>query len=338
MLRVAVIGCGGISVMHLDSAAALPESQLVAVCDIVPEKAQAAAAKYGATPYTDYHELFEKEKPDVVHLCLPHYLHTVVAGEALNAGIHVISEKPMSIRYEDAVATAELAEQCGLQYSVIFQCRYNVPSEQVKARIEDGRLGKVNAARVVLTWCRQDEYYTSSDWKGTWEKEGGGVIINQAIHSLDLANWMINDGAPIEVQASLHNRNHPCMEVEDAAEGYIRYPNGATLSFFASNNYGRDEEIEIRLFCENGTVVMSSDKADICYRDGSTEVVDNVRQQAVAYSGGKDYWGHQHAIQIHQFYQAVLGREPLEITAREALKIQKIVCDIYANNDTPLNK
>ena len=184
-IRAAVIGCGNISVMHLDSITALDESELVAVCDIKPERAKEAAEKYGTKAYTDYHEMFEKEELDVVHICLPHYLHTVVARDAFRAGIHVLSEKPMSIDYEDAVETVELAEKLNVKYGVIFQCRYNTPSQLVKKRITDGRLGAVKCGRTTLTWYRSDNYYGGSDWKGTWDKEGGGVVIDQAIHSLD---------------------------------------------------------------------------------------------------------------------------------------------------------
>ena len=332
-LRAAVIGCGNISVMHLDSINALDEAELVGVCDIKEERAKAVAEKYHTTAYTDYFEMFEKEKPDVVHLCLPHYLHTPVACDAFRAGIHVLSEKPMSIRYEDAVEAVELAEQCGVLYGVIFQCRYNTPSMLVKERITDGRLGRVKCGRSVLTWYRSDNYYGGSDWKGTWDKEGGGVIIDQAIHSLDLANWFI-DSTPVKVQSSLHNRHHEIMIVEDSAEGLIEYENGCLFGFYAMNNYFVDEPIEIRLVCENGTATLSYDEAVINYNDGTVETVKNQPQKIVSYTGGKPYWGYQHAVQIDQFYRSVVGLEPLQISGREALKIQKIICDIYENNDT----
>lgn len=332
-IRAAVIGCGNISVMHLDSIAALEECELAGVCDVKSERAKAAAEKYHTQAYTNYHDLFEQERPDAVHLCLPHYLHTVVAKEAFLAGIHVLSEKPMSIAYEDAFSAVALSEQCNVKYGVIFQCRYNTPSQLVKQRITDGRLGAVTCGRTTLTWYRPDNYYDSSDWKGTWDKEGGGVIIDQAIHSLDLANWFI-DSTPVEIQSSLHNRNHRIMVVEDSAEGLIKYENGSLLSFYAMNNYLIDEPIEIRLLCEHGTARLSYDEAVITYEDGTVETVKNHPQKIVSYTGGKPYWGTQHAVQIHQFYKSIAGIEPLEISGREALKIQKIICDIYANNDT----
>ena len=238
----------------------------------------------------------------------------------------------MSIKYEDAVDAVEEAEKKNVKYGIIFQCRYNTPSQLVKRRIIDGRLGAVKCGRITLTWYRPDNYYDSSDWKGTWDKEGGGVVIDQAIHSLDLANWFM-DSSPIEIQSTLHNRNHKNMIVEDSAEGLIKYENGALLSFYAMNNYFYDEPIEIRLFCENGTACLSYDEATINYCDGTVETIKNQPQTLVEYSGGKSYWGTQHAVQIHQFYQSVMGNEPLEISGKEALKIQKIVCDIYNNND-----
>lgn len=327
-IRVAVIGCGIISSMHLDSIVALHEAELIAVCDIREERALKAAEIYHAKAYTNYREMFDNENLDAVHICLPHYLHTVVSEDAFRAGIHVICEKPMSINYEDAVAAVDLAEQCNVKYAVIFQCRYNTPSILVKERILDGRLGKVKCGRTTLTWYRPNDYYGDSDWKGTWDKEGGGVIINQAIHSIDLANWFI-DSTPIEVQSSLHNRNHPNMVVEDTAEGLVKYENGAILSFFAMNNYLRNEPIEIRLLCENGSVILSYDEAVISYNDGTVETVKNQPQKIVSYTGGADYWGTQHAVQIHQFYKALAGIERLEISGKEALKTQRLICDIY---------
>ena len=163
--------------------------------------------------------------------------------------------------------------------------------------------------------------------KGTWDKEGGGVIIDQAIHSIDLANWFIND-EPVEVQAHLSNRGHSIMEVDDTGEGFIRYKNGATLSFWAINNYGCDDPIEIRLLCENGKVVMSYDDVDITFNDG-TKLSTCTQNDGIYYEGGKDYWGFQHIRQIADFYKAVEEDRQPQISGEEALKIQKLICEIY---------
>ncbi len=336
-LKVAVIGCGNISVMHLDSIVSFDDVELVAVCDVKPERVEAASKKYGGKVYTNHIEMLENENLDAVHICLPHYLHVPIAIDAFNHGVNVLSEKPMSIKYEDAQTAVETAEKCGVQYGVIFQCRYNAPSKLIKQRITDGKLGAVKCGRTTLTWYRPDNYYDSSDWKGTWDKEGGGVVIDQAIHSIDLANWMI-DSKPVEISSSLHNRNHDIMVVEDSAEGLIKYENGALLSFYAMNNYLVDEPIEIRLLCENGKVVFSYDNATITYNDGTVETAENKPDEMFKYTGGKEYWGFQHAVQIRQFYNALQGKEELQISGKEALKIQNIICQIYANNDNPFNK
>ena len=202
--------------------------------------------------------------------------------------------------------------------------------------MDSGKLGKIISARVVLTWTRSDDYYSHSDWKGTWDKEGGGVVIDQAIHSLDLANWFINDEFT-SVQCQLSNRGHQIMDVDDTAEGFIRYKNGATLSFWAMNNYGCDEPIEIRLYCENGKAVLSYDDATVYFNDGTVETVKQ-GDSGIVYENGKDYWGFQHVRQIDNFYKSVeKGVEP-EISGEEALKIQKLVCEIYKNGNFYKNK
>ena len=327
MLRVGIIGCGCIFTMHATSCDHLENATLVGVCDIKKDRADAAAEKYNVKAYYDYRELIDKEKPDIVHVCVPHYLHPIISRYALEHGVNVLCEKPMSIKYEDGVENVRIAKENGLKYGIIFQCRYNNTSKLVKENLENGKLGKVISARVVLTWCKPDSYYSLSDWKGTWDKEGGGVIIDQAIHSIDLANWFIND-EPVEVQAHLSNRGHSIMEVDDTGEGFIRYKNGATLSFWAMNNYGCDDPIEIRLLCENGKVVMSYDDVDITFNDG-TKLSTCTQNDGIYYEGGKDYWGFQHIRQIADFYKAVEEDRQPQISGEEALKIQKLICEIY---------
>ena len=328
MLRVGIVGCGNIFTMHATSAHHLPNAQIVGVCDVKPDRADRAAEKYRCRAFYDYKEMISREFLDVVHICVPHYLHPVISKYAIEQGVHVLCEKPMSIRYEDAVENVALAEKMGVKYGIIFQCRYNDSAKLVKENLLNGKLGKILSARVVLTWCKPDSYYSLSDWKGTWDKEGGGVVIDQVIHSLDLANWFIDDEIE-SVQAHLSNRGHAIMEVDDSAEGFIRYKGGATLGFWAMNNYACDEPIEIRLCCENGKVVMDYDNAEILLNTGERITANTTVDPDVHYEGGKDYWGFQHIREIADFYAAIEeDREPT-ISGREALKIQRLVCEIY---------
>lgn len=328
MVRVGIIGCGNIFTMHSTSCEHLDNAVLVGVCDIKKDRADAAAKKYNVKAYYDYKELIDSKKIDVVHICVPHYLHPIISRYALENGVNVICEKPMSINYKDGESNVQLAEEKGLKYGIIFQCRYNDASKLVKENLDNGKLGKVISARCTLTWCKPDSYYSLSDWKGTWDKEGGGVIIDQAIHSLDLANWFIGS-EPIEVQAHIANRAHSIMKVDDTGEGFIRYENGSTLAFWAMNNYGCDDPIEIRLFCENGKVIMSYEEARIEFNDGSVLSISPNTKQKIYYEGGKDYWGFSHIRQIADFYDAVENNREPTISGREALKIQKLICAIY---------
>lgn len=332
MLRVGIVGCGSIFTMHATSVDHLENATLVGVCDIKKDRADKAAAKYKVPAYYDYKELIDNGNLDVVHVCVPHYMHPVISRYALEHGVNVLCEKPMSIDYASGEANVKLAQEKNLRYGIIFQCRYNNTSRLIKENLDNGKLGKLISARCTLTWCKPDSYYSLSDWKGTWDKEGGGVIIDQAIHSLDLANWFINS-EPVEVQASIANRAHDIMKVDDTGEGFIRYKNGATMAFWAMNNYGCDDPIEIRLCCENGRAVMSYDDARIEFNDGT---VLSTAQQAdgIYYEGGKDYWGFQHIRQIADFYHSVEeGTEPF-ISGKEALKIQKVICAIYESAKT----
>ena len=326
-LRVGIIGCGRISVMHLVPANYLDEAELVCCCDIKEDRANAAAERFGIKAYTDYNEMMEKENLDAVHICLPHYLHTKVACDAFRHGVNVISEKPMDVDYKSAENAVKVAKECGKLYGVIFQCRYNNAPRLVRERILSGKLGKVISARSTLTWTRSDDYYSKSDWKGTWDKEGGGVIIDQAIHSMDLVNWMIGDEVE-SISVGMENRGHKKVFVEDSAEGLIKYKGGAVYGFWCMNNYGCDEPIEIRLLCENGKVTLTYDDAYITYNDGTKEEIhpDPVKHD---YGGGKDYWGSMHIVQIKQFYRACLGLEELEISGEVALPMHKLICDIY---------
>ncbi len=325
-LRIGIIGCGRISVMHFVSAQNLDTAELVACCDIKSERAEKKAKEYGIKAYTDYIEMLDCEKLDAVHLCLPHYIHSKVAMDAMARGINVITEKPMDISYEAALRAVEFGEEQGVLFSVISQCRYNDSAKLVKAAAESGRLGKILTATSNLTWSRSDEYYSESDWKGTWDMEGGGVVIDQAIHSIDLVNWIV-DSEIESVNCHMANRGHQKVFVEDTAEGLITYKSGTRYAFYCMNNYGCDEPIEIKLFCENGKVRFGYNHAYIEYNDGSHEEVLPQKEEQV--EGGMDYWGVKHMRQINQFYNACLGKESLELSGREALKTHGLIMKLY---------
>ena len=330
MLRAAVVGLGRISFCHVDAILSLsPTVELTAVCDNNPEVLANFLAKHpNVHGYLDYEEMLAKEKLDAVHLCLPHYLHVPYALLAFEHGINVLSEKPMAISYEDAMRAVKVAKEKKLLYGVIFQIRYDTAPQGVKARIEAGKFGKIISASSVLTWNRSPDYYRSSSWKGTWEKEGGGVVIDQAIHSMDLINWMIGD-TPIRVKASFANLGHPEMKVEDTAVGYVDYASGVRYCFYATNNFFSDAPVTLEIHGTKGDVRFGYDDAYISYHDGTKEEIHPDSKDTFKADGRPTYWGHKHDSEIRDFYDCLLHHKPFFLSGEEALKTQKMISWIY---------
>ncbi len=327
--KVGVIGCGTISPMHLQSLKMVENVQLEAVCDVVKERAVDKANRYGCRYYTDYKEMLDRENLDAVHVCTPHYLHAPMAIYAANRGVNVLTEKPMAISLQDADTMVKVAMDNNVTLGVIFQNRYNSASVLIKNTLESGELGRIISGRLSVIWHRSDAYYSESDWRGTLDKEGGGVIINQSIHTLDLMRWFVD--APIDyVEASISNRCHPKVEVEDCAEGVIAYKNGVSALFYVTTNYSYDVPVELELHCEKGVAKLIADKAVIRFKDGREVSADLDESEVMDYGDGvKSYWGFSHYKQIRAFYESLAKGEKPFIDGTEARKTQEMVCAIY---------
>ncbi len=326
--RVGIIGCGNIFPMHAVSIREIDNAELVAVCDIKEDRAKKRSEEMGCKYYTDYKEMIEEEDLDVVHICTPHYLHPPMAIYAANRGINVFTEKPMSIKLEDGQAMVEAAKTNGITLGVVFQNHYNPGSILIKEMLESGELGQILAAKAIVTWDRSDEYYSKSDWKGTWAKEGGGVIIDQAIHTLDLMRWFIDDEIEY-IDANIGNRGHAQIEVEDVAEGVIKYKNGIITGFFAMNYYSYDAPVEIELHCERGIARMVADEARVSLDDGREFIARPNPNETIEYGNVKSYWGTSHVKQIRQYYSALDRGVTPKIDGEYALETQKMICSIY---------
>lgn len=326
--KVGIIGCGNIFTRHAYSVKANENAELVAVCDNKEDRAIKWAEELGVKYYTDYKEMIDKEEIDVVHICTPHYLHSEMAIYALNRGKHVMTEKPMAIKLSDAQDMVKAAKDNYRVLGVIFQNRYNKGSVLAKQTLESGKLGKILSAKLSVTWCRPDEYYLNSDWKGTWDKEGGGVVIDQSIHTMDLLRWLIDCDIDY-IDANISNRAHEIIQVEDSAEGVIKYKNGVLTGFYAINYYSYDAQVEIEIHCEKGLVNIKAARATITYNDGRIEIADNDPNEEFPFKGGKSYWGVSHLKQIDNFYDALMNGKQPDITGEEALKTQEMICAIY---------
>jgi len=253
---------------------------------------------------------------------------------AAGAKKHVLTEKPMTIEYHDAKEMVQTAKNNNVTLGVIFQNHYNAGSQLIKSTLDEGKLGKILSAKAVITWDRSDKYYSKSDWKGTWDKEGGGVIIDQAIHTLDLMRWFINSKIDF-VDANISNRVHNIIHVEDSAEGIIKFKSGTIACFFAVNYYAYDAPVEIELYCENGTAKMIGDKAIIQFKEGGVIEGEKDASEVLNYGNGvKSYWGVSHSKQIKRFYKSISKGEKPEIDGEYGLKTQEMIVAIYNSGKT----
>lgn len=335
MLKIGIIGCGRIMEMHANAISRIQDTEIVAVCDIVEERAQEASLKYGGKVYIDYQKMLDEIECDIVHLCLPHYLHSIVGIEAAKKGIHVLTEKPIDISYKRAKLLVDTCDQEGVKLGVIFQNRYRETNQQMFKMIQSNDFGKILGARMSLTWNRTEEYYQDTKWKGYWDKEGGGVLIDQAIHTLDYINWVL--GGDIEsISATMDNRFHPSIEVEDVSEGVIHYKQGYSFLFYASNYYSYDAEVLAEVQTEMATFQMVGSKLNVISNNGeviTTDIsVSDIRDHE---HYEKKYWGTTHFDQIKEFYDYVLNkRSDILVDGHEALKTQLLIEKIYESAKT----
>jgi predicted dehydrogenase len=234
MLKVAIIGTGGISDSHIMGYLEFQDKcEIVALCDIYPEKAVQKAERFGlkAKVYNDHRALLNDGNFDLASICTPPYVHSEITINVLNAGKHVIVEKPMAPSLKECDAMLAAAQSSGKLFSVIAQNRFKTPNWNLKKMVDTGVIGKILHGQIDSFWWRGNNYYDLW-WRGTWEKEGGGCTLNHAVHQVDLFQWMV--GVPTEVQAFFANIAHDNSEVEDFSTTVLQYANGAIGQINAS--------------------------------------------------------------------------------------------------------
>jgi predicted dehydrogenase len=332
--KVGLIGCGNIFPMHAMSLKNIRGVEIQAVCDIKLPRAVAQAQKYNCNYYTNYGQMFSKEQLDAVHILTPHHLHAPLAIYAAKKKVNILVEKPMALNPQEAQKMIEAAQENKVKLGVIFQNRYNPAAKLISARFKSRALGKLISAKLVLSWHKPDEYYSKSEWKGTKQKEGGGVVIDQAIHSLDLLNYLTNDNLDF-VYAHVANRMHKIVKVEDVAEGIIKFKKGSYICFYTINYYSYDADVETELHCQKARVKIIKDSCWIEYYNGKKEKALPHPKDYIDYGDGvRDYWGHCHLLQIKDYYNSLRKNKAPFIDGAEAKKTQDLVWAIYKSSQT----
>lgn len=314
MLRVAIIGLGTISYIHQLGIEQSNHGELVAVCDTNP----ATKHDYAELPfYDDYEEMLKKENLDVVHICLPHDLHTPIAEKCVEYGVHVFLEKPLSLSYKEGVHLSEVASKSDYKVGVSFQNRYNQTTEELISILKnrpESEVGKIKAVKGVVTWFRPESYYEAQPWRGEIDRAGGGTIINQSIHTLDLMQLFAG-----EVKAGkgqLLNLTDYDIEVEDTAVANYEFENNISGIYFATNGYAVNSPVEIEVTTEKRRFVIRDYKLyeyKINQDDPLLITADDI------FEGTKSYYGQGHLLAIRSFYKAIVEDTEAYITIEEAL-------------------
>jgi UDP-N-acetyl-2-amino-2-deoxyglucuronate dehydrogenase len=326
-LRFAVVGCGVIAPTHVRALLELADrAEVVACSDVIPERAQALAAEFGLTA-TPYEDVLADPTIDVVSVCTPSGLHAKVGVPALLAGKHVIVEKPMDVTVEACDGLLAAQRTSGTALAVVSQHRFDAASQKVKQAIDDGALGRLVLAECQVAWFRTQEYYDSGDWRGTLELDGGGCLINQGIHTLDLLRWTCGPVSTVYAQA--RTAAHERIEVEDVLCATVVFANGALGTVTASTAAYPGFPARLAVHGMTGGAVIEGDRlatlATVGYEaiggepanaharqvaSGGTRAATAAVEASPPDPGGA--WGDAHRAQLLDLIDAVAeGRRPL---------------------------
>lgn len=332
-IGVAIVGAKGIGQTHAQAVREIEEAKLVAVHDIIEERAKMLAEKYEADWYTDYDKMLEREDIHMVCICTPSGLHADLGIKAARAGKHVLVEKPMDVTLEKCDALIEEARKNKVKLGGIFQHRFAENSQLAKKIVQSGKLGTIVLGDMNMKWYRSQAYYDSDDWRGTWALDGGGCLMNQGVHYVDLLQWIMG---PIEwIQAETATLAHN-IEVEDTAVAIVKFKNGAlgVIEGTTSAYPGVHARIEIAGY--QGSLIWQDDNIVFLKIEGEEEEMLQKEEAKVA-------WGASdprmiptglHTRNIYDFVRAIIeDREPF-INGEEARKAVEIVLAVYKSAKT----
>src|SRR5919109_5080731 len=260
-VRFGILGCGVIGPHHAKAIAGLQSAELVAVADVVPELAEKLANERGCSYFASLEEMLSGVGLDVVCVCTPSGMHADGAVTALEAGKHVVIEKPVDVTLEAADRLIEVQRATGRRVAVVSQHRFDAAIQAVHEALVRGEFGRLTSGSADVRWWRSQSYYDSGGWRGTWELDGGGVLINQAIHSIDLLQWLM--GPVVELTAYTELLAHERIEVEDTAVAILKFANGALGTIVATTAAFPGLTARIVVHGDRGSAIIDDD--DLSY-------------------------------------------------------------------------
>ena len=324
-LRFAIVGCGVIGATHAHAISTLPDAQLVAICDPVLEKAHKLADKYGAPPYTNLQEMLNREQLDVVNICTPSGLHGELACQIMRSGRHIIVEKPLEIRLPAIEEMLSVQRAHHVKLAVISQHRFDAAAQQVHKLVEEHAFGKLVLGNVIVPWWRSQAYYDSGAWRGTWQLDGGGILMNQSIHSIDLLQWFMG---PVRSVYAYTNTLLHRMETEDVAVAVLRFTNGSLGTISATTGAYPGVTTRVEIFGNQGSAIIEDDKLAYLH------LARNDREEVGAYGTNTKNATASPDVKANKENSAAQNPAALSIQGH-ALQIADMIRAIR-ENDTPL--
>lgn len=329
--RFALIGCGVISETHAKEIEAIENATLVAVVDPDEEKARTLAVRFGADMYLDYKELLKRDDIDIVNILTPSGTHAAIAMEAALAGKHIITEKPMDVTIEKAKSMIKTCREADVKLAVISQHRFDPSAIEVKNAIDEGNLGNLVLGQAAINWYRSQEYYDSGEWRGTWDLDGGGALMNQGIHTIDLLQYFM--GPVVKVEARTATLAHERIEVEDVAVATVTFENGALGTIVGTTSAYPGLSARLEIFGTEGTARIEDDQLTHYFLKSSVEEVNLAdTNSSIGGTGAAEpgaILGNSHRMQIEDMIQAIEeDREPL-VNGEEGIKPLEIILSIY---------
>lgn len=327
-VNIAVLGCGLISDFHIKAILADPQARLAGVCDHQPMYARGKAENYGTHPYESYEELLSDRRVDAVCICTPSGYHARHAYMAMEAGKHVLVEKPAALTLSDCSLLSHTAAQKGTLISVVSQLRYSPAVRRIQSLLKQGRLGTLVSAHLSMNYYRDSQYYAGSQWRGTYRMDGGGALMNQGIHGIDLLLAFM--GPVHSVFSHAGTFIHP-IEAEDSLCALVTFCNKAMGTVQAATSAYPGTPRLLTIYGSKGTVALEEDRItrlDIeGMLPGEYDSLVDARLSAAADPGCLEEEGHRR--QLHNFVRAILGEEPLLVTLQQGKDAIETVLGCY---------
>jgi UDP-N-acetyl-2-amino-2-deoxyglucuronate dehydrogenase len=337
-LRFALVGAGMIGKVHARALTGVAD--LVAVVDTDGDKAAALAAGHGADASTDLDAVLRRDDVDAVSICTPSGLHADGAVAALEAGKHVVVEKPIDVTLAAADRIIDAEKRTGGTVAVISQHRFDRSTEKVLQAVRDGHLGTITSAIASHAWWRGQSYYDSGDWRGTWALDGGGAVMNQTVHTINLLTTVV--GTPVEVFAYTGCLAHERIEVEDTAVAVVKFASGALGMIHGTTAAYPGLDASLRVFGSKGSAVISNDELVFLHENAGDAPEIGMSEMTGLNQVGEEYrigpedqsLGRAHRAQLADFVEAVrTGRAPRVGTA-EARTSLSVILAMYESAST----